>query len=399
MLIGNMGAPVGAELDRAGRRSAGRDGTSFQRVAGRADRDARAKSPATRCCTPSATPAAGRSSLATGAISRSARRNSTRFHRFYERHGNIVVFVCRFIPFVRGVSALAGRRLAHAAGATSSHTRRQVRRSSVLGSPGSEVCSEGTSMKSLLANPHVLAAGDRLGLVVLVAALAVWSPRDSIPRATPSMRGSRGGDNQNASVRALVRALAAGSAAVGSRSTVRGIRRCGQCATPTFRRRNRRGPSLRGPACRRRRSDARLSDAYAVDRADRASPIRRRRSGHHSRTRKPCSDARAGDVSGALARVGAGSSRSAGRRTGSARFADAHPAAGESRRPACSPPPNGVPIVDAGGAALSPELLAARNEIALASQSAAPLARRRESALPQGARRLSSRAIATRSRT
>lgn len=28
------------------------------------------------------------------------------FHGFYERHGNIVVFVCRFIPFVRGVSAL-----------------------------------------------------------------------------------------------------------------------------------------------------------------------------------------------------------------------------------------------------------------------------------------------------
>lgn len=28
------------------------------------------------------------------------------FHRFYERHGNVVVFVCRFIPFVRGVSAL-----------------------------------------------------------------------------------------------------------------------------------------------------------------------------------------------------------------------------------------------------------------------------------------------------
>ena len=28
------------------------------------------------------------------------------FHDFYERHGNIVVFVCRFLPFVRGVSAL-----------------------------------------------------------------------------------------------------------------------------------------------------------------------------------------------------------------------------------------------------------------------------------------------------
>jgi membrane protein DedA with SNARE-associated domain len=28
------------------------------------------------------------------------------FHAFYERHGNVVVFVCRFIPFVRGVSAL-----------------------------------------------------------------------------------------------------------------------------------------------------------------------------------------------------------------------------------------------------------------------------------------------------
>ena len=28
------------------------------------------------------------------------------FHTFYERHGNIVVFVCRFLPFVRGVSAL-----------------------------------------------------------------------------------------------------------------------------------------------------------------------------------------------------------------------------------------------------------------------------------------------------
>ena len=28
------------------------------------------------------------------------------FHGFYERHGNVVVFVCRFIPFVRGVSAL-----------------------------------------------------------------------------------------------------------------------------------------------------------------------------------------------------------------------------------------------------------------------------------------------------
>ena len=28
------------------------------------------------------------------------------FHGFYMRHGNIVVFVCRFLPFVRGVSAL-----------------------------------------------------------------------------------------------------------------------------------------------------------------------------------------------------------------------------------------------------------------------------------------------------
>jgi membrane protein DedA with SNARE-associated domain len=28
------------------------------------------------------------------------------FHTFYERHGNIVVFVCRFLPFVRGISAL-----------------------------------------------------------------------------------------------------------------------------------------------------------------------------------------------------------------------------------------------------------------------------------------------------
>ena len=28
------------------------------------------------------------------------------FHDFYERYGNIVVFVCRFLPFVRGVSAL-----------------------------------------------------------------------------------------------------------------------------------------------------------------------------------------------------------------------------------------------------------------------------------------------------
>ena len=29
-----------------------------------------------------------------------------RFHAFYERYGNGVVFVCRFIPLVRGVSAL-----------------------------------------------------------------------------------------------------------------------------------------------------------------------------------------------------------------------------------------------------------------------------------------------------
>ncbi len=28
------------------------------------------------------------------------------FHAFYERHGNVVVLVCRFLPFVRGVSAL-----------------------------------------------------------------------------------------------------------------------------------------------------------------------------------------------------------------------------------------------------------------------------------------------------
>jgi len=28
------------------------------------------------------------------------------FHAFYTRHGNVVVFVCRFLPFVRGVSAL-----------------------------------------------------------------------------------------------------------------------------------------------------------------------------------------------------------------------------------------------------------------------------------------------------
>lgn len=28
------------------------------------------------------------------------------FHRFYERHGNATVFVCRFVPFVRGIAAL-----------------------------------------------------------------------------------------------------------------------------------------------------------------------------------------------------------------------------------------------------------------------------------------------------
>lgn len=28
------------------------------------------------------------------------------FHGFFERHGNVVVFVCRFIPFIRGISAL-----------------------------------------------------------------------------------------------------------------------------------------------------------------------------------------------------------------------------------------------------------------------------------------------------
>lgn len=28
------------------------------------------------------------------------------FDAFYQRHGNIVVFICRFLPFVRGVSAL-----------------------------------------------------------------------------------------------------------------------------------------------------------------------------------------------------------------------------------------------------------------------------------------------------
>jgi membrane protein DedA with SNARE-associated domain len=28
------------------------------------------------------------------------------FHGFYERHGSVVVFVCRFIPVIRGVSAL-----------------------------------------------------------------------------------------------------------------------------------------------------------------------------------------------------------------------------------------------------------------------------------------------------
>lgn len=28
------------------------------------------------------------------------------FHTFFERHGNVVVLVCRFLPFVRGVSAL-----------------------------------------------------------------------------------------------------------------------------------------------------------------------------------------------------------------------------------------------------------------------------------------------------
>lgn len=28
------------------------------------------------------------------------------FHEFYERYGNVVVFVCRFVPLVRGVAAL-----------------------------------------------------------------------------------------------------------------------------------------------------------------------------------------------------------------------------------------------------------------------------------------------------
>ncbi|GAC1307111.1 MAG: DedA family protein [Vulcanimicrobiaceae bacterium] len=28
------------------------------------------------------------------------------FHGFFERHGNVVVLVCRFLPFVRGISAL-----------------------------------------------------------------------------------------------------------------------------------------------------------------------------------------------------------------------------------------------------------------------------------------------------
>ncbi len=33
-------------------------------------------------------------------------RKLDQFHNFYTRKGNIVVFVCRFLPFVRGVSAL-----------------------------------------------------------------------------------------------------------------------------------------------------------------------------------------------------------------------------------------------------------------------------------------------------
>jgi membrane protein DedA with SNARE-associated domain len=28
------------------------------------------------------------------------------FHGFYERHGNATVFICRFVPFIRGVAAL-----------------------------------------------------------------------------------------------------------------------------------------------------------------------------------------------------------------------------------------------------------------------------------------------------
>jgi membrane protein DedA with SNARE-associated domain len=33
-------------------------------------------------------------------------RKLDRFHAFYERYGNVVVLVCRFVPFVRGIAAL-----------------------------------------------------------------------------------------------------------------------------------------------------------------------------------------------------------------------------------------------------------------------------------------------------
>jgi len=33
-------------------------------------------------------------------------RKLDRFHEFYDRYGNVVVFVCRFLPLIRGISAL-----------------------------------------------------------------------------------------------------------------------------------------------------------------------------------------------------------------------------------------------------------------------------------------------------
>jgi len=92
MVIGNMGVPIGAELivPAAGALAATGHLSSLWLAAAVATLYA-----------------GGRPFVARyGRYFKLSEKKLDAFGAFYERHGSVVVFVCRFIPFVRGVSAL-----------------------------------------------------------------------------------------------------------------------------------------------------------------------------------------------------------------------------------------------------------------------------------------------------
>lgn len=105
MIVGNMGVPVGAELvvPAAGALAATGHFSNLWLVAGVAT----AGELVGNILLYAIGYAGGRPFVARyGRYFKLSEKKLDAFQTFYERHGNIVVLVCRFIPFVRGVSAL-----------------------------------------------------------------------------------------------------------------------------------------------------------------------------------------------------------------------------------------------------------------------------------------------------